>query len=202
MPVRARTVTPGEPQLTRLRVAGMRLGLETRRALFPDFVVEPGRGGTADMSWARLGEGLLRAPPYAGRAAAGLSVVAMAVSGRPPADRLDPVRILADRGWETPELIERARAARHALLAARTGGMWWGDDTPIGDADALVALAEPPLPGSIAPAEDTLIAMLDAALAEHPPERLVVLAPNPARLPRLGAKLATAAAQGARVITR
>jgi capsular polysaccharide export protein len=44
--------------------------------------------------------------------------------------------------------------------------------------------------------------MLDAALAEHPPERIVVLAPNPARLPRLGAKLAAAAAQGARVITR
>lgn len=201
-PVRARTAAPGAPQLTRLRVAGMRLAPEIRRALFPDFAIEPGRGGTPDMSWARLGEGLLRAPPYAGRAAAGLSVVAMAVSGRPPADRLDPVRILAERGWETPEFIERARAARHALLAARIGGMWWGDETPIGDADALVALAEPPVPGRVAPAEDMLIAMLDAALAEHPPERVVVLAPNPARLPRLGMKLATAAARGARVITR
>jgi hypothetical protein len=90
------------------------------------------------------------------------------------------------------------------LAASRVAGAWWlaGDGGLPSDGEyALVVLAEPPVAGSAAmPAEDVLAAMLDAALAENPPERLVILAPNRARLGRLTAKLAAAAARGARVI--
>ena len=40
----------------------------------------------------------------------------------------DPEPILAERGWETPALIERAAAARAALIASEAGGEWWCDD--------------------------------------------------------------------------
>ena len=73
-----------------------------------------------------LGEGLLRAPPNGRAAPLRLSAVALAVAGPPsPADRLDPARVLAARGWESPELIQRAQTARRALIAARVGGAWW-----------------------------------------------------------------------------
>jgi capsular polysaccharide export protein len=170
-------------------------------ALFPDFVIEQGHPAASDLPFATLAEGLLHAPPYAGPAASGLSVVALSVSGPPSsADRLDPARILAARGWETPALMDRAQAARRALLAARLGGIWWEDEAPIGAGDALVALAEPVVPGGAVPSEAALIAMLDAALAEHPPERIVVLAPRRVQLRRLDAKLAAAAARGVRLI--
>src|SRR5205814_7982694 len=58
------------------------------------------------------------------------------------------------------------------------------------------------VPGSgTAPAEDVLAAMLDAALAENPPERIVVLAANRTKPHHLAAKLAAAATRGAHVIS-
>lgn len=39
----------------------------------------------------------------------------------------DPEPILAERGWETPELLQRAAAARAALAASEAGGEWWRD---------------------------------------------------------------------------
>lgn len=199
-PIASRTGAPGNRPGNRLRVEGMQLAAEAGAALFPDFVVEP-RSADAAVPLARLGEGLLRAPPHAG-AAAGLSVVALSVSGPPsPADRLDPARLLAERGWETPELIGRAQAARRALLAARIGGAWWGDELPAGDGDALVVLAEPMVSGNAgATSEAVLVAMLDAALGKYPPERVMVLAPGRAQ-PRLAAALSAAAARGARILS-
>jgi capsular polysaccharide export protein len=199
-PIASRTGAPGNRPGGRLRVGGMQLAPEAGAALFPDFAVEP-RSADAAVPLARLGEGLLRAPPHAGMAA-GLSVVALSVSGPPsPADRLDPARLLAERGWETPELIGRAQAARRALLAARIGGAWWGDELPAGDGDALVVLAEPMVSGNAgATSEAVLVAMLDAALGKYPAERVVVLAPRRAQ-PRLGAALAAAAARGARILS-
>jgi len=183
-----------------MRFTGMRLSPEIAAALFPDIVVERHRDGS-DRPLLRLGPGLLRAPPHY-RDAAGLSAVGLALSGPPsPADCLDPGRILAQPGWETPELIARAQAARQALLDARIGGMWWGDEPPVRDASALVALAELPVSGNIAPAEHTLIAMLDAALAEHPPERVIVLASNRVQS-RLRSKLAGLASRGACIVSR
>ena len=131
-PIASRTGAPGNRPGARLRVGGMQLASEAGAALFPDFAVEP-RSDDVAVPLARLGEGLLRAPPYAG-ATACLNAVALSVSGSPsPADRLDPARLLAGPGWETPELIGRAQAARRALLAARIGGAWWGDELPAGD---------------------------------------------------------------------
>lgn len=40
----------------------------------------------------------------------------------------DPEPILAERGWETPELMQRAAAARAALVASGAGGEWWRDE--------------------------------------------------------------------------
>src|SRR5437764_12557857 len=102
-PIASRTA-PGHRPGARLRVGGMPLASDAGAALFPEFAVEP-RSDDAAVPLARLGEGLLRAPPHAG-AAACLSAVALSVSGPPsPADRLDPARLLAGAGWETPELI-------------------------------------------------------------------------------------------------
>jgi capsular polysaccharide export protein len=76
------------------------------------------------MSASINGEGVLRVMPR----------------GRVPAVRIsemtDPEPILMERGWETPELMERAAAARQALIAAEAGGAWWRDDP----ADEFVAL--------------------------------------------------------------
>src|ERR1043166_1101527 len=163
-PIASQTGAPGNRLGDRLRVGGMQLAPEAGAALFPDFTVEARSADTA-VPLARLGEGLCRAPPHAGMAA-GLSVVALSVSGPPsPADCFNPTRLLRERGWETPELIGRAQAARQALLAARIGGAWWGDELPAGDGDALVVLAEPMVSGNAGPtSEAVLLAMLDAAL--------------------------------------
>src|SRR5207248_1327796 len=65
----------------------------------------------------------------------------------------------------------------------------------------LVALAEPIVFGNAgAPSGAVLVAMLDAALAEYPPERVVVLASDRVR-PRLGTALAAAAARGACIVS-
>src|SRR5205085_602193 len=119
-PIASRTGAPGDRPGARLRIGGMQLASKARAALFPDFAVEP-RPDDAAVPLARLGEGLLRAPPYAG-ATACLNAVALSVS------------------------------------------------------------------------------MLDAALAEYPPERVVVLASDRVR-PRLGTALAAAAARGACIVS-
>ena len=190
----------------RLRIAGTGLAADAVAALFSDFLIERGRRATPELPIARLGEGLLRAAPHPGRATPCLSAVALSVTGPPsPADRLDPVRILGERGWETPDLIERAVTARLALVAGRLGGAWWlanPRDALPGEGYAMVALTEPAVAGgNPALPEDVLIAMLDTALDEHSPEDVVILAPAPASPGRLMAKVAAAAARGARVIS-
>jgi capsular polysaccharide export protein len=120
-----------------------------------------------------LGAGLLRAPPQYGRAAAGLSVTAVAVEGpRSPADMLSPDRVLARRDWETPQLLDRAAALRRDLASWRVGGAWWGEHRlPGGDGIALVEgeTAAAPL------AEPVWRAMLGAALADNPAGKIVIL---------------------------
>src|SRR5437762_3374121 len=84
---------------------------------------------------------------------------------------------------------------------AGLSGAGWGDELPAGDGYVLVALAEPIVSGNAgAPSEAVLVAMLDAALAEYPPERVVVLASDRVR-PRLGTALAAAAARGACIVS-
>jgi capsular polysaccharide export protein len=61
-------------------------------------------------------EGLLRAMPRGDAPTVRLSEMS------------DPEPILAERGWETPELMRRAAEARAALIASEAGGEWWRDD--------------------------------------------------------------------------
>src|SRR2546421_146776 len=92
----------------------------------------------------RLGDGAESAFPR--------SALALEVSGPPSiADKLSPERVLAERGWESPALLQRAATAREALVAARLGSGWWCPTgtaaLPTSDGYALVVLAEPDIPG-------------------------------------------------------
>ena len=181
-----------------LRSAGRRR-LSDRRAaaaLFPELA---GRQGPV-----RLGEGLLRAPSRGRGPRPCLSALIwdIAGAGRPPGVAT-PSEVLADRGWENPALLAEAAAARRSLVAARVGGAWWQGDgiEPAGAGGmALVVLAEPPLlPSTPLPGDAAPAAMLAAALAENPPERVLIAAPAAPGM-ELRRHLAAAAAQGATVV--
>src|SRR5438128_835391 len=128
-PIRPGEGPSGAPGLARLCLGAMLLPDEAVAALFPDFAIErmrPERAAAQDLPFVSLGEGLLRAPRRGRGAGQCLSATASVMSGpSSPADCLDPVRILADRGWETSALLARAAAARQSLLDARVGGAWW-----------------------------------------------------------------------------
>jgi capsular polysaccharide export protein len=143
-----------------------------------------------------LGNGLLRAPPWRKGAAPVLSVTAVAISGPgSPADILSPTRVLASRDWQTPQLLERAAAARRALVSRQVGGSWWGrSELPPGEGIALVDAGRTGRSLSV----PVLRAMLAAALAEHPAHKVVVLAPD--RIAGRGL-LAMAAQRGVCVLT-
>lgn len=105
-----------------------------------------------------VGDGLLRAMPRGNGLAARVSIMG------------DPALVLAERGWETAELLERASAARRALVAAEVGGAWWGEapSLPAGGGYALVARDG----GDLA----AVAAMRDAARAGDDRARIVEIA--------------------------
>jgi capsular polysaccharide export protein len=157
---------------------------------------------TRGLPFALLGEGVLRAPPRGDRPPPVLSVTALRCSGpRSPVDRLDPGRVLAARGWEGADLIARAQAARHRLVAERLGGPWWAGEEglPAIEGAALVIADEaadgPPAPSVVA-------AMLAAALAENGAGKTVVLASAERARRALRPLLDRAAADGAAILTR
>ncbi len=152
----------------------------------------------------RLAQGLLRAPPRGRILPPCLSALVWEAphTGLPPGVAT-PGQVLAERGWESAALLAEAAAARRLLAACRVGGAWWhrGEDVlPAGGGMALVVLAEPAVPESAAAPSDAIIAaMLAAALAENPPDRVMILAPaTPGR--RLPSPLAAAAARGVKII--
>jgi capsular polysaccharide export protein len=189
-------------------------------ALFPE-LARPGAAGIAAWAGARgtagrrarasaaalpfvlLGQGLLRAPPRGRGTPPCLSALALGISGPgPPAAIVTLEGVLADRGWESPALLAQAAAARRALATARIGGAWWhgAGELPKGDGYAIVAFAEPAI-ADTRTSGAVLTAMLDAALAENPGDRIVILAPRPIGAP-LRSRLAAAAARGASIICR
>lgn len=141
----------------------------------------------------RLDHGVLRAPPGRRNGAPLLSATAPVIDGPgSPADFLCPDRLLATRGWETPELLRRAVAARRELMAQRAGGGWWNRGELPDRRDVVVLAAEAASP-ALCPA------MLTAALSENPAERVVVLAADE---PGARGISATAVARGCALVTR
>ncbi|HTT80157.1 MAG TPA: beta-3-deoxy-D-manno-oct-2-ulosonic acid transferase [Stellaceae bacterium] len=129
----------------------MRPASGTARAmLFPEL---PG-GATV-----RFSEGILRAPRRGRQPPPLLSAVACDGSTSPDA-------VLAQRGWESPDLLARAAATRRALVAARIGGGWWQDGgvLPPGDGYAVADLGEPPVASCAPTAGDRV----PAAMTDRP----------------------------------
>jgi capsular polysaccharide export protein len=149
-----------------------------------------------------LGRGILRAPPRWGDAASVLSATAHRMIGRgSTADFLNPGCVLATEGWETPELLARAAAARREIIVRRLGGEWWHSgverDLPRSDKCGLVIVGERPAAELAAlPSPALLCAMLAAAIAENAPHPIVVVAPS--SLPMF---LKEAASRGCIVLT-
>jgi capsular polysaccharide export protein len=165
------------------------------------------RAAAAGVPLVLLAQGLLRAPPRGRASPPCLSALALEVAGPGlPAGIVSPGGVLADRGWESPALLAQAAAARRALASARIGGDWWHSggegELPPGDGCSVVLLAEPTAAyAGTPPGEPDLTAMLDSALAENSPDRVVVYAPGligDALQPRRAA----AAARGAAIINR
>ena len=163
------------------------------------------RAGAAGVPFVLLGEGLLRAPPRGRATPPGLSALALEISGPgSPAEIVTPGQVLADRGWESPAVLAQGAAARRALVSARVGGDWWhggeAGELPAGDGYAIVILTEPAV-ATDPPGRNVRAAMVDAALAENPADRVVILAPG-----KIGGalqpRLAAAAACGAALIRR
>jgi Capsule polysaccharide biosynthesis protein len=190
---RGADVPPAGAGTGRLTVYGGPLRNSGLTALFPEFMTRGSLAGLADWRTSRghdrmraratasgapylmLDRGLLRAPPRYGAASTVLSVTAVEMEGpSSPADVLSPVRLLARRGWETSALLERARLARCELIASRIGGSWWGQGAlPGGDGIAVVDGETSNASRSV----PVLRAMLAAALAENPAQKVVVLVP-------------------------
>ncbi len=154
-----------------------------------------------------FGPGLLRAPPGWGATTPILSVTAHEIAGpSSPIDILDPDRLLASSGWESPELLARAAGLRREIVSRRLGGPWWnaGADPqlPHGGSYTLILgdrnWDSPNGPTSL----ELLNAMLVAARAESTSRQIVLIAPDHAGAPRLPAGfLRDTAARGCTVLT-
>jgi capsular polysaccharide export protein len=184
---------PGEAAigLGRLEMRGGPLDTVALAALFPEFSNSGALTGLG--AWvgsrhqrrartraAALGipviafdHGVLRAPPRGKAISPVLSVTAAAMRGPgSPVDILCADRVLATRGWETPDLLTRAGAGRRELVSRQVGGSWWQPgEFPSGDRIALVDAGGTGTP----PSAIVLRTMLAAALAENPPQKVMIL---------------------------
>ncbi len=183
---------PPWPILARTRSArgGSRSGLPPRTellaALFPELAASPLAAPSLTLAC-----GILRAPPRGRGSPLALSFTPATAPMRAlQAPPLTSAAVLTARGWETPELLARAAAARRELVAARVGGDWWMHGAPVERVGrALVLLDE------AGPADALANAMLRAALADYPPEDITLLMPNCGRRPDI-----LAAAQGCQIV--
>lgn len=200
--------------LGRLEVRGGPLDTAALAALFPEFSSSGALAGLG--AWigsrhqrrmrtraAALGipffafdHGVLRAPLRGDATSPVLSVTAAAMGGPgSPADMLCADRVLATRGWETPDLLARAAAGRGELVSRQVGGSWWQPAEFLsGDRVALVDAG-----GTEPPSAAVLRTMVAAALAENPPQKVVILTSDHIAPRDL---LADATSRGSTVITR
>jgi capsular polysaccharide export protein len=195
-------------------------------ALFPDFTIarrlpdlaatgvsgviswsaSPHKGGARrraaalGVPFVLFGPGLLRAPPGWGAATPILSVTAHEITGsRSPIDILDPDRLLASSGWESPGLLDRAARLRREIVSRRLGGPWWDSGADLGrPRGASYAL----ILGDRSTSLELINAMLAAARAENTSQETVFVAPGDAGGRRLPAGfLRDTAARGCTVPT-
>jgi capsular polysaccharide export protein len=150
----------------------------------------------------RLTQGLLRAPRRGRMPAPVLSLLPRDDHAAPKGAET-PNQVLARSGWEDIGLLERAAAARRALVEARVGGTWW-NEAPVAlqstPGCALVVFADRANSDEAA-SNDRVLAMLDCALSENPRGRVVIAATG--RVGRqLRARLSDAAARGAVIVDR
>ncbi len=217
-----------------LLAAGLAAG-ETRAlaALLPDFTIGQrlsdlaATGVSGVVSWSDLrrkggarrqaaalgvpfllfGPGLLCAPPGWGTRTPILSVTAQAVTGpRSPIDILDPDRLLAGTGWESPGLLARAASLRREIVSRRLGGPWWSSGAnsglPRGSSYALILGDNNWGSADGSTYLELLNAMLAAAQAENASQQAVLVAPGPAARRRLPAGFVRdTAARGCTVLT-
>jgi capsular polysaccharide export protein len=169
-----------------------------------------GRAAALGVPFVRLGPGVLRAPPrWRGGATPVLSATAHKMTGpSSPADFLHPERLLETRGWESPALLVRAAGARRDMVARRLGGAWWNSPAdpglPPGDGLALIIIGDGnKLAAKGSPSPALARAMLAVALAENPPNRIVLLAPaSEGRLGFFDRLRRDAVSRGCTVLTR
>jgi capsular polysaccharide export protein len=217
-----------------LLAAGIAVG-ETRalKALFPDFLIGRRLSDFAAsdvsgvLSWADLrhnggarrraaalgvpfllvGPGLLRAPPGWGATSPILSVTVQAMTGpRSAIDILDPYRLLASDGWESPRLLARAVGLRREIVSRRLGGRWWNSgadfELPRNRRYALILGDSNADSANRSTSRELLTAMLAAAGAENASRQTVLVAPRHVGRRQLPAGfLRDAAALGYTVLT-
>ena len=220
-----RSPAPGGPGL--LSAGGSQPEAAVAAALFPDFRIERWlrdtdrdhlagvliwsgarnaarerrRAAALGIPFLRLGHGLVRVPPGAGRANPLLSATAHELIGpSSPVDVLDPGRLLLTRGWEGSALLARAASARRDIISRRLAGAWWNSglasQLPRRDGFALI------LTGANGSRSVPLPAMLSAAMAENPPDQIALLACSAEGwLEARSSLVREAAAQGCIVLT-
>jgi capsular polysaccharide export protein len=127
-----------------------------------------------------LGPGLLRAPPGWGATPPILSVTPQAMAGpRSPIDFLDPDRLLASSGWESPGLLTRAAGLRREVVSRRVAGPWWSREADPGlPRGGRYALILGDSTQDSANCLELLNTMLAVARAENASRQTVLVAPR------------------------
>jgi capsular polysaccharide export protein len=125
---------------------------------------------------------------------------------RSPIDILDPERLLASSGWESPGLLARAARLRREIVSHRLGGPWWnsgvGPRLPPGGGHALILGDGIWGSANECASLELLEAMLAAARAENASHQTVLVAPGPAGRRHLPARFLTgSAADGCIVVS-
>jgi capsular polysaccharide export protein len=165
------------------------------------------QAATLGLPFMLFGPGVLRAPSRWAATTPILSVTARAMAGpQSPIDILDPDRLLASSGWESPGLLARAASLRREIVSRRLGGPWWNSQVDLGlpRRGSYALILGDGIWGSAngSASLELLNAMLAAASVETASEQIVLAFPGDAGGRRLPAGfLKDTAARGCTVLT-